>query len=209
MAKGVVITTTNYQHLRKVNVVLAGTAGTSQPEWTSVTDDGRNTFETVVKVTPAVAGLKTVIVPNDTPPGYRYWRLNVDTALLPVNSTNVAEIQLRTSTGGADQTAPGGGSIVVSGTLAGAGSSAVDNDPSTTWHSATGQNPALWRYDFGVGVLKAITEIAIQAHPSNAAYSPALILVQYSSDDAAWTTSWSISSPAAWTGGEIRVFTKP
>lgn len=64
--KSVVVTTTNdttTQHLRKVNVLTAAVAGTSLAEWASVTSDGHNTFETVVSVTPALTGARTVIVP--------------------------------------------------------------------------------------------------------------------------------------------------
>jgi opacity protein-like surface antigen len=207
MAKSVVVTTTNYQHLRKVNVLTAAVAGTSQPEWTSVTDDGKNTFETVVKVTPAVAGLKTVIVPNDTPPGYRYWRFNV-TSTNTNNSMNFAEAELRESAGGADQTGSGTASSP-QGNLTATPPAAFDNNASTTWHSAIGTMPHQLVYDFGVGVTKAITQVMIQAHPSNAAYTPLTFDMQYSSDNSSWTTSWSVTTPNTWAGGEIRVFTKP
>ena len=58
-------------------------------------------------------------------------------------------------------------------------------------------------------IAKTILQVMIQAHPSNAAYSPLAFDVQYSSDNSAWTTSWSVTTPNTWVGGEIRTFTKP
>lgn len=141
------------------------------------------------------------------PAGHRYWRISVTTLAPNSNSTNIAEMQWRVTPGGADQTSPGGGSITVSGTLAGAAGNVVDNDAGTTWHSAIGGNPALWRYDFGSN--KDITEVTITAHPSNPAYSPTDFDIQYSDDDSAWTTSWSVAGSTGWSAGETRTFTKP
>lgn len=141
------------------------------------------------------------------PAGFRYWRIRVDTTSLPVNSTNIAEMEWRLTPSGADQTSPGGGSITSSGTLSGSPANVVDNDPSNPWHSAFSVNPALWRYDFGSN--KDITEVTITAHPSNPAYSPTDFDIQYSSDDSSFTTSWSVSGSTGWSAGETRTFTKP
>jgi hypothetical protein len=35
MARSVVVTSTNYQHLRKVNILTSPVAGTSPPVWTT------------------------------------------------------------------------------------------------------------------------------------------------------------------------------
>lgn len=84
MAKSVVVTTTLHQHLRKVNVLDAVVAGTSLPNWTSVADDGHNTFETVC-TTPGstIAGAATVVVPNYVPP---------DVTAPTITSTNTASV---------------------------------------------------------------------------------------------------------------------
>jgi ribosomal protein S11 len=139
----------------------------------------------------------------------RYWRLNV-TSTNANNSMNVAEVQLRSTAGGADQTGSGTASSP-QGNLTNTPAAAFDNDAATTWHSAIGSLPGAVQlvYDFGSGVTKEILQVVIQAHPSNAAYSPLAFSVQWSTDNSAWTTSWSVTTPDTWTGGEIRTFTKP
>lgn len=97
-------------------------------------------------------------------PAYRYYRIE---ALTQVYNgvqwhIQVSEIELRLSSGGADETGSGtaSASSYYSTYLP---SKAVDDDTNTFWscYNPSSQTTEWWQYDFGAGNAKAITHIHI------------------------------------------------
>lgn len=140
---------------------------------------------------------------------HRYWRIygviNLQGTLM-----SAAEIEMRASAGGADESS--GGTASASSASNGAAANAFDNSTSTYWGTASNQ---VWpgpyiAYDFGAGVTKEIVEISYRLHASSLTTGgPTAFLVQYSDDGTNWTTSWGEVTTADWAGGEARVFTRP
>lgn len=133
---------------------------------------------------------------------HRYWRVNV-------SATNgadieIADLELRTSAGGADQTVPGG-------TIA-ANNNYFGNPPSLAIDAYTAGEGAWstpgtgWlRYDFGVGVTKDIVEVAIAIDLS--VNGGAKNFTVESSDDATtWTTVMTLTNITGWSQGQRRTF---
>jgi hypothetical protein len=208
MPKSVVVTTTQHQHLRKVNILGAGVTGTLLPELGE--RDRRRAQHLRDRMRHPRAGRR----PRHRGGAELFHRVPLLAAQRHLDQRQQLDERRRggaaRNRGGADQTGSGTASSP-QGNLTATPAAAFDNDPATTWHSAIGSLPGAVQlvYDFGVGVAKTILQVMIQAHPSNAAYSPLAFDVQYSSDNSAWTTSWSVTTPNTWVGGEIRTFTKP
>jgi len=139
------------------------------------------------------------------PDACRYWRLIVTNNQAGFNGY-IAELELRGSVGGSDQTGSGtayDGYTTVSG---GTASNAFDNDPATQWkHSFLNGSHNWFYYDFGSGVTHSVAEIAITA-PPNADDSPSEFMLQRSEDSIAWATSMSLTSITGWTSGQTRTF---
>jgi len=124
--------------------------------------------------------------------GHRYWRVYI-TACDSLYYLSVAEIELRESVGGSDQT--GAGTASASSAYYGAAALAVDNNTSTAWET-TATVPAWWKYDFGIGVEKSLTELSITPS-ATFDRSPSEFSVEWSDDDTNWeladsfTHSWA------------------
>jgi F5/8 type C domain len=166
----------------------------------------------VTKMTGGKPGLGVTFV-SATGPGpvvqtHRYWRLYI-TQTLTNNSFNIAEVELRSTAGGADQTGSGTASASPGTPTGGVPANCFDNNATTTFHSPGGSMPAWLIYDFGAATPKDIMQVMIQAHPSNAGYSPIDFEVQFSDDNSVWTKLWGVTGSTGWAAGEIRVFTKP
>lgn len=136
----------------------------------------------------------------------RYWRVYCRKA----SSTTMlcAEMEMRSSAGGADQTGSGTGSA--SGQNVGEEApKAFDNNTATYWQGAFSPNlGGVWlKYDFGSGNDKDIVEIAMTPLSGFSSRMFHEMDVQSSPDDSTWTTIWSISQPT-WTNAQ-QVFTKP
>jgi hypothetical protein len=137
---------------------------------------------------------------------HRYWRLF--TRFGSSDAVLIAEVELRTSSGGADATGSGTASASsVDGTNTAA--KVFDNSTSTFWQSTFGSGSVgVWlEYDFGSGNDKDIVEVALTPSASFANRMPQEFDIQWSDDNATWTTAWSASFPT-WTSAQ-QVFTKP
>ena len=138
---------------------------------------------------------------------HRYWRLYITAG----NNTalEIGEVQLRSTSGGADLTGSGtaSASTTYSGTYLPA--NAFDNSNSTAWGSASGDVSSAWlAYDFGVGVSHDIAEAVVQASTAPT-YAPKDWAVQWSDDGSAWTTKWTVTGQTAWSASQARTFTAP
>ena len=119
----------------------------------------------------------------------------------------IAELQLRASAGGPDQT--GSGTAFASGTFSPA-SRAVDNDVGNFW--AVVSNIAYmdwWGYDFGSGESVEVVQIRMNARDDSFFFqTPTHFDVLYSDDPArnGYILSSSVDTTDDWTLGESRVF---
>lgn len=135
---------------------------------------------------------------------HRYWRINITQKGSDATFCNIAEVQLRASIGGADET--GSGTASASSTQSGFPAfNAVDNSNSTMWAFNTAA-PASWKYDFGAGNDKDIVELAIISGPSAGYQCPTTFSLDYSDDDSAWTTLFTITDDPVWGNTETRTF---
>lgn len=139
----------------------------------------------------------------------RYWRVLVlATRTADTYAAQIAEIQLRATVGGADQTTSGGGSPTASSTNTGSSAAnCFDNSASTNWVSLLDAVLPQWvRYDFGSDV--DIAEVAIQAGDTSAraARAPRTFFLQSSPDDTNWSSVAYVPDEAAWSTGETRSF---
>lgn len=140
------------------------------------------------------------------PGAYRYWRVlwegqGGDTA-------SIADIQLRSTSGG-DVDLTGSG-IAISSSENGSyiNDNAFDDSMSSLWAAAAADNFQWIGYDFGVGVSHEISKIIARARIgtySNQAFSSAQF--QYSEDGINWTTAFSSGTQTAWGSGDERTFT--
>lgn len=128
---------------------------------------------------------------------HRYWRIN-NLTTPPGGYTTVAEIELRASKGGADET--GSGTASASSSYSGMpASNAVDNNTGTAWTSADNTGPEWWKYDFGSGSDKDIVEVAMTPLSGYHTRTPHNFNLEYSDDDSDWTIllHWHYTWPNA------------
>jgi hypothetical protein len=138
----------------------------------------------------------------------RYWRIYV-TAVGSGDDTAIAELEMFTVSGGADQCTGGTASALFT-EGANAASQAFDDSAGTAWLSGLAWAVPQWlEYDFGSGVTKDIVEVSITAPSSNgAALTPMDFQIQWAkeSDDVAWMTKFSVSGATGWANGEKRYY---
>ncbi len=133
---------------------------------------------------------------------HRYWRIHI-TAIQGLETfMAMAEVQMRTSVGGADQCTGGTASASDEFSASFAASKAVDDDAATAWSCNTATN--WWKYDFGTA--KDIVEYTIQAHNSVPDRSPKDFTLQWSDDDTNWTTADTQAGITGWTAGMVKTF---
>tara|TARA_R110000782_G_scaffold30776_3_gene76363 strand:+ start:4075 stop:5238 length:1164 start_codon:yes stop_codon:yes gene_type:complete len=134
----------------------------------------------------------------------RSWRVQID-ATYTGAYVAVAEIQMRSTIGGADEC---NGGLAGSSTFFGAGNEpdlAFDGDTNTRWASGNGAAFPQWiEYKFGADH-PTFAEIAIIAHPSNVTTAIKSFRVQRW-DGLAWLTELTVVDGAAWTNGETRTY---
>ena len=138
---------------------------------------------------------------------HRYWRVNV-TANNTSGTVSIGEIELRSSLGGADQT----GSGTASASSANASfpvTNVFDNNVNTRWVS-TGNVPQWVKYDFGSGNDKDIVELSLCPGLGTSSGTkqqwPVDFQLQYSDDDSAWTTLFSVAGETTWNPQVAQVF---
>ena len=135
-----------------------------------------------------------------------YWRLNVSAGQGSPFSV-IAELELRTSVGGADQTVSGGPSNADSYFTTGyEPGKAFDNSAAVTWSSNNAAYPHWLYYRFPADV--TIVEYVITAAvPTDNQYAPKTWTLQYSGDGVTWTTADTQTNVAAWSSNESRTYT--
>lgn len=114
---------------------------------------------------------------------HRYWRINIS-ANSGGGFTSIAEVEMRTSIGGADVTGSGTASASASQGGAEVPSAAFDNNGSTQWAMAGSSG---WlKYDFGSGQDKDIRQMLIRSG-NNTGHEPTTFNLEWSDDDSVWT----------------------
>lgn len=142
---------------------------------------------------------------------HRYWRISASGSTGGPGSGHdglgLNEVQFRVA--GVNQT--GSGTALASSSFSGSSpANAFDGNGATTkWDSDfSGAWPQWIGYDFGSGVTKDITAVAIW--PNLNLRAPAAFDVQYSDNGSTWTTLWSVTGKvAADYTNSLNVFTKP
>ena len=134
------------------------------------------------------------------------WRVNVTANNGDGSFTEIAEIEFRSSIGGADQTSPGGLGPFGSSNASSLKDNAFDGTGAagTPLRFSSPVVPGWIAYAFRDPV--AIVEVAITADTA-AARAPKDFSLDYSNDGITWTTAFSKSGQTGWTGDETRAFT--
>lgn len=139
---------------------------------------------------------------------HRYWRIFMTKNAGDGSFSQFAEVEMRTAAGGADQC--NSGTAACSGSLqSGSAAGIFANDGVTSWAQWGGTGGFWCSYDFGVGVTKDIIEVAIMGATGGASRALGAGFVQWSDDNATWTTAWTISYLSGYTSGTFVVFSKP
>jgi hypothetical protein len=139
----------------------------------------------------------------------RYWRLLVKTIGNSGSTAALTEMEMRSSAGGADQTGSGTANNGTGAAALSNFSNAFDNNTGTQWqHSLSGLSPDAWGYyDFGGGVTKTITEIALRSSSSDANSAPVAFKIQRSDDSLRWATpDINLSGITGWSTSQTRYF---
>jgi hypothetical protein len=144
---------------------------------------------------------------------HRYWRIYITAVCGNVGEglngatgpCSIKEVELRASLGGADETGSGTASALSSDGGA-PPANAFDNDTATAWGTSfLGPFPVWLKYDFGSGNDKDIVEIALRpvTQPN---WCPRDFLIQYSDDDSAWTTLYTVENFCDWNASANTLF---
>jgi hypothetical protein len=155
------------------------------------------------------------------PTGHRYWRILSSSNSYGGSNPNqivVGEVEMREAPGG--DVCTGGTASADSQPFGGfeADKAFDNNGDSTAWAGADNAGPTHWlKYDFGVGNPKSIVEVAIMGKDDGGntlTQCFGAFEVQWSDDNSAWTTEWSVSYPGGSNGhgyvaNTFKVFTKP
>lgn len=183
-------------------------------------DDG-STWTTAWSVTGQTgwtqAEIRTFTSPSYTPPSYtgskygahKYWRIvmfGVGTVATN-NAYGMAELQMRATSGGANQCT--GGTASAGETFSSFNpANAFDGNTSTIWGS-TGKGLSNWlEYAFASPVVVGAVAITARNDGSGYGQTPTDFAVQFSDDNTNWNTAWHVLT-GNWTLGEQRVFTDP
>lgn len=143
---------------------------------------------------------------------HRYWRLRARRATTD-SVYLIAELEMRASNGGADETGNVGGTSFGSpGHFSGAeGPDKAFNNNTGDWHQPTCEcdqftdADAITGWDFGSGNDKDIVEVALTVHASFPTRCPSLFAIEYSDDNATWFTLFWVTKET-WSGAGPHVF---
>lgn len=136
--------------------------------------------------------------------GYRYWKIEIDASNDGNGDVLAAEIELRATAGGADQTSPNA-TGQASGTAGfyDAGESpprAFNNNTGDWWQprlpGGGGTVHCIW--DFGAGNDRQINQIRWIAHGSFLGRTPSQFRVYGSANGSSWTEDWAQVICGAW-----------
>ena len=141
----------------------------------------------------------------------RYWLLELHKS--GQQYAILREAELRETSGGSDVTGSGTPSAYQSNASYPI-TNLFDNDLDTLWSTfnTSGSNHTYewFSYDFGAGVTKNITEIAITSHTSYGSSAIWAYFVLCSDNGSDWEWAWAdiyVNDWAVWSGGETIVFT--
>lgn len=133
------------------------------------------------------------------PGSHRYWKFEW-TDNNGASDTSVAEIELRATYGGADQTAPGG-AITGSTTAAGSYANAIDNSVATAWDGSGSVGYLI--YDFTTPTTVKEFAYTCAATVAEAAKD---FGIYFSDDGVVWTLLQSFTGETGWASQETRVY---
>jgi hypothetical protein len=146
------------------------------------------------------------------PRPHRYWRLSgMNTQYFTIDLGNVsggvaiAELQVRSSPGGANL------SFLAAGITASSGagpSNAIDGNTATYWAADPSDSTASLALDFGSGNAYALTDITIVARFDAQLQGPTSFNVDWSDDGSTWTTLVQFT-PASWVSSVTQTFDIP
>lgn len=132
-----------------------------------------------------------------------YWRLNI-AAVDGGTLIGIAEIEMRTSPGGAN-VATGGTATAAAEQVGSEASKAFDANGATNWLITAAVTTGWVRYQFASA--QDIVEHAITAANATPNRTPKNWIIQWSDDGSNWTTAAIVAGQEAWTASEQRVFT--
>lgn len=119
---------------------------------------------------------------------HQYWRLWI-TEGNSATAVDIAELQMRATSGGANQCSGGTASASDSNGSGTNADKAFDGTTTTSWQSHAFPTLPLWiKYAFAAPV--TVTQVAL-TWGSFFAYAPKTFDIQYSDDNATWFTAWS------------------
>lgn len=136
-------------------------------------------------------------------PSARYWRINVTKTWQDPNPyLSIAEIEMRATHGGADQTT-GKTFTADNSHTSGPIANINDDNAANIWTTITAL-PHWAVCDFGSAV--TVTEVAITARSDGFRYEPKDFTIDYSTDNVSWTTAFTQTNAPGWAGGDTKVF---
>ena len=166
-------------------------------------------FPQQYQIEAVIRGIKVNDPRLDPPsvPNGRYFRITVTEASADPVFLNIADIAIRATVGGANQTGSGTASTSTSESVGFESSKAFDGNPLTTYSSPSpGTGPVWLKYDFGTAVDMAEIVITSGDNSTRAARAPRTFTIEVSDDDSAWTVVGGATSLPAWGITESRTF---
>lgn len=172
--------------------------------------DASPRFQAVVKGRRVYDPRSPSVVSEYTPIRARFWRVYI-TATRTTDSffSSINEIQIRATTGGADQTGTGTATASSDAGASFDAAKAFDDSNSTFWSSSSGAGSPQWiRYEFTSQV--EVREILMRSgDATRAPRMPRTFQIQYSTDGTNWTTAITYTDEAAWPINTNRTYSVP
>ncbi|AFU87995.1 tail protein [Caulobacter phage CcrColossus] len=134
-----------------------------------------------------------------------YWRLLLHATDGSTVQYGIQEIQFKQSKFGPDLA--NGGTASASTDEFGTASGAFDNVISGAWFSTTAADGQWIKYQFPTPA--EVRYMTIQGSQSQPNTSPSAFSVQWSDNDADWTTAWEVTGQTGWAPGQTREFHAP
>lgn len=138
---------------------------------------------------------------------HRYWRVYMTVMASTGAYPSLSEVVFRDS---------GGTPISTSGKTLTASSegfglpvaNAFDGNSSTVWHAGNTTLPAWVKCDFGAGGEVDVAKVSIGGRSGNDFQSPRDFQLQWSDDNSAWTTLFSVTDITSWKSSNQKTFPK-
>jgi hypothetical protein len=159
------------------------------------------------EVTSLIFSWKGEVVKPFTPKA-RFWRIYITATEANDGYVNVSQLALRATPNGYNQGSLSGGSATESSVYGGYTSYGCFKDVGGFWYSNSQAAPWWAAYDFGVGIERAVAEIAITG-VNVAGRQPKDFQIQISSDGTTWTTVATYTGVTGWALGIERTFAIP